>query len=91
MGEMSPAAFARATKVSSAAVTFWLDGTTKSLKAEKAWICMPFAIFGTKPILLDILQELRVQNQLLLQQTRAKPAEVPPSLHSGSLIEAGKA
>jgi SOS-response transcriptional repressor LexA len=33
---MTPAELARAAKVTPASVTFWLDGTTKSLKAEKA-------------------------------------------------------
>lgn len=36
MGSMSPAELARAAKVTPGAVTQWLDGTTKSLKAEKA-------------------------------------------------------
>lgn len=36
MGDMSRAELARATGVSPASVTFWLDGTTKSLNAEKA-------------------------------------------------------
>jgi SOS-response transcriptional repressor LexA len=36
MGEMSPAELARKAEVTPASVTFWLDGTTKSLKAEKA-------------------------------------------------------
>lgn len=36
MGDMSAADFARAVKVTHAAVTFWLDGTTKSLRADKA-------------------------------------------------------
>ena len=36
MGTRTPAELARAAKVTPAAVTQWLDGTTKSLKAEKA-------------------------------------------------------
>lgn len=36
MGDMSPAELARQAKVSNSAVTQWLDGTTKSLKAETA-------------------------------------------------------
>jgi phage repressor protein C with HTH and peptisase S24 domain len=36
MGAMTPAELARAAQVTPASVTFWLDGTTKSLKAEKA-------------------------------------------------------
>jgi hypothetical protein len=36
MGDMTPTDFARACKVSPASVTFWLDGKTKSLKAETA-------------------------------------------------------
>lgn len=36
MGVMSPADLARAAKVTPGAVTQWLDGTTKSLRAEKA-------------------------------------------------------
>lgn len=37
MGEdMTPAELARACKVTQASVSFWLDGSTKSLKAEKA-------------------------------------------------------
>lgn len=36
MGNMSPADLARAARVTPASVTFWLDGTTKSLRAEKA-------------------------------------------------------
>lgn len=36
MGGMTPSELARAAKVTPASVTFWLDGTTKSLKAETA-------------------------------------------------------
>lgn len=36
MGEMSPAELARRAKVTPGAVTQWLDGTTKSLRGEKA-------------------------------------------------------
>lgn len=36
MGSMTPAELARAAEVTPASVTFWLDGSTKSLKAEKA-------------------------------------------------------
>lgn len=36
MGDMSAADLARAAKVTGGAVTQWLDGTTKSLKADKA-------------------------------------------------------
>lgn len=36
MGDMTPAELARKAKVTPASVTFWLDGTTKSLRAEKA-------------------------------------------------------
>lgn len=36
MGELTPAELARRAQVTAAAVTFWLDGSTKSLKAEKA-------------------------------------------------------
>lgn len=31
------------------------------------WICMPFAIFGTKPILRSLLEEQRRTTQLLEQ------------------------
>lgn len=34
MGDMAPGEFARACDVSAASVTFWLNGDTKSLKAE---------------------------------------------------------
>lgn len=34
MGDMSAAELARACKVTDAAVTFWLDGRTKSLRAK---------------------------------------------------------
>lgn len=36
MGKMSQAELARAANVTDATVTFWLDGTTKSIKGEKA-------------------------------------------------------
>jgi phage repressor protein C with HTH and peptisase S24 domain len=36
MGKMSQAELARAAGVTDATVTFWLDGTTKSIKGEKA-------------------------------------------------------
>lgn len=36
MGEMTAADLARAAKVTGGAVTQWLDGTTKNLKADKA-------------------------------------------------------
>jgi phage repressor protein C with HTH and peptisase S24 domain len=36
MGTMSPADLARAAQVTPATVTFWLDGTTKAIKGEKA-------------------------------------------------------
>lgn len=36
MGKMSPAELARSAEVTPATVTFWLNGTTKSIKGEKA-------------------------------------------------------
>lgn len=36
MGKMSPADLARSAEVTPATVTFWLNGTTKSIKGEKA-------------------------------------------------------
>ena len=45
------------------------------------WICMPFAIFGTKPILRELLAEQKRTNELLVEAAeRAKPAQ--PSLVS---------
>lgn len=42
-----------------------------------AWIIMPFAIIGTKPILRELLQEQRRTNDLLaaLGRQQAKPAD----------------
>jgi hypothetical protein len=40
------------------------------------WICMPFAIFGTKPLLRELLAEQRRTNQLLVEVAeRAKPGQ----------------
>ncbi|MDL9999867.1 hypothetical protein QTI24_14715 [Variovorax sp. J22P240] len=36
-----------------------------SLVVGILWICMPFAIFGTKPILRELLAEQRKTNKLL--------------------------
>lgn len=37
------------------------------------WMCMPFAIFGTKPILRELLAEQKKTNKLLQEQSdRAK-------------------
>ncbi|MEJ8846367.1 hypothetical protein [Variovorax rhizosphaerae] len=37
------------------------------------WICMPFAIFGTKPLLRELLAEQKKTNKLLQDQVdRAK-------------------
>lgn len=41
------------------------------------WICMPFAIFGTKPILRELLAEQRKTNKLLseaAERARGRPA-----------------
>jgi hypothetical protein len=47
-----------------------------------AWVVMPFAIIGTKPILRDLLKELKEKNRLLretkdLLGTPTKPLYVP--------------
>lgn len=40
------------------------------------WICMPFAIFRTKPILRELLAEQQKTNRLLEEAAeRAKPAQ----------------
>jgi uncharacterized protein YoxC len=41
-----------------------------------AWIILPFAIIGTKPLLQQLLAEARMTNQLL-RETR-RPAETRP-------------
>lgn len=51
------------------------------------WICMPFAIFGTKPILRELLAEQRKTNKLLQAQAdreneiRSAVAALPRSAH----------
>jgi len=46
------------------------------------WILVPFAVFGIKPILIDIRNELRKANALAEQAQRAPlpvpRADVPP-------------
>lgn len=39
-----------------------------------AWVVLPFAIIGTKPLLRELLAEVRTQNQLLRQAQAAPPA-----------------
>jgi len=42
------------------------------------WICMPFAIFGTKPLLHELLAEQKKTNKLLQDQAdRAKAIREP--------------
>lgn len=55
-----------------------------------AWIIMPFAIIGTKPILRELLQEQRRTNELLATLERQQvpgPATslVADKFHSGSM------
>lgn len=52
------------------------------------WICVPFAVFGIKPILQDIRMELRRANALTEQQqalsnprTAHPPQPAPPDDH----------
>lgn len=42
------------------------------------WICMPFAIFGTKPILRELLAEQKKTNKLLEEAAAraSKPTDV---------------
>jgi hypothetical protein len=47
-----------------------------SLVVGILWICMPFAIFGTKPILRELLAEQRKTNKLLAEaaeRARGRP------------------
>lgn len=37
------------------------------------WIFLPFAMFGMKPILRDLLQEQRRTNELLTAQQQGRP------------------
>jgi uncharacterized membrane protein len=48
-----------------------------------AWIVMPFAIIGTKPLLRDLLSEQRRTNELL-RQLGAAPKTLPSSRASSS-------
>ena len=50
------------------------------------WVLLPFAIFGTKEILGDILKEVRRTNELLVA-TRAGP----PAANPGPLAKASNA
>lgn len=44
------------------------------------WICMPFAIFGTKPILRELLAEQRKTNKLLAEAAeRGRGRQPAPS------------
>lgn len=43
-----------------------------------AWILLPFAMFGMKPILRDILAEMKETNRLL---TAARPVEKEAPKH----------
>ena len=38
------------------------------------WICLPFALFGTKPLLRELIQEVRKTNALLQSRTPPPPA-----------------
>lgn len=43
----------------------YLGGVLLSIVIAILWIALPFAVFGTKPILQSILRELKAQNELL--------------------------
>lgn len=43
----------------------YLGGVLLSIVVAVLWIALPFAVFGTKPILQSILRELKTQNDLL--------------------------
>lgn len=43
------------------------------------WILVPFAIFGIKPLLRELIAEQRRTNQLLSQVATGKPAPAAPA------------
>ena len=47
-------------------LVFWLLGVFVVI----AWILLPFAMFGIKPLLRDLLEATRETNRLLDQQRR---------------------
>ena len=46
------------------------------------WICMPFAIFGTKPLLRELLAEQQRTNRLLEEAARRETAEKANPAHA---------
>ncbi len=44
-----------------------------------AWIVLPFALIGTKPILRELLAETRKTNELLAQLRSAQGGGAPPT------------
>lgn len=69
----------------------WLGLVIFAIVLATAWIIMPFAIIGTKPILRDVLAELKTQNQLLRDLARSNATQtsdssLPPSLRSTPLF-----
>lgn len=44
-----------------------------------AWVLMPLALFGTKPLLRQLIAETRRTNQLLESMTPSAPAAQRPS------------
>ncbi len=55
--------------------TLYLVGTLLLIVLAIVWILLPFAIFGTKPLLQDLLSESRRTNELLLKLIERRPSE----------------
>lgn len=60
---------------------FWLGLVVLAIALLIAWIVLPFAIIGSKPILREILAESKRTNELLrdLRQRSASAAVAPPA------------
>lgn len=56
--------------IAGALATFWI----LALILVIIWIALPFAVFGIKPLLRQLIQEQRRTNELLeLRRTASKP------------------
>lgn len=48
-----------------------------------AWILLPFAMFGMKPLLRELIEETKRTNALLEAASRAAPVGSPPEREAG--------
>lgn len=52
---------------------FGIIGIVFAITVSVLWILVPFAIFGIKPLLRELISEQRRTNELLVQKQPQKP------------------